>query len=56
MAIPRDIHKSVLELNRVKVYNIDEISSLDYKNKKLLSTMVQNEYYFKKITYLQEFK
>ena len=54
MAIPRDIHKSVLELNRVKVYNIDEISSLDYKNKKLRQErMIKFKYIVKE--YLEEF-
>lgn len=33
MAIPRDIDKKVLELKRVQVYNIDEISKIDDENK-----------------------
>lgn len=35
MAIPRDIDKNVLELERVEAYNIDEISKIDDENKVL---------------------
>ena len=54
MAIPRDIHKSILSLSRVKAYNIDEISNLDDKNKKLRQDrMIKYKYIVEE--YLKEF-
>ena len=43
MAVPRDIDKEVLKLDRIKNYNIDEISKIDDKNKKLRIAKM-NEY------------
>lgn len=45
LAIPRDIDKEVLELERIEGYNIDEISKIDDKNKVLrMERMNQYEY------------
>lgn len=45
LAVPRDIDKEVLKLERIEVYNIDEISKIDDKNKVLrLERMNQYEY------------
>ena len=35
MAVPRDIDEKILKLDRIKNYNIDEISMIDDNNKKL---------------------
>lgn len=35
MAVPRDIQKSVKDIEGIELYNIDEISKIDDKNKKL---------------------
>lgn len=45
LAIPRDIDKEVLKLERIEGYNIDEISKIDDKNKVLrMERMNQYEY------------
>ena len=41
MAIPRDFEEGVLSKDRVKVYNIDEISKIDDANKKLRSSRMK---------------
>lgn len=45
MAIPRDVDKEVLNLERVELYNIDEISRVDYENKELRNEKMK-EYKF----------
>lgn len=45
LAVPRDIDKEVLKLERIEGYNIDEISKIDDKNKVLrMERMNQYEY------------
>lgn len=45
LAVPRDIDKEVLKLERIEGYNIDEISKIDDKNKVLrIERMNQYEY------------
>jgi len=45
LAVPRDIDKEVLKLERIEGYNIDEVSKIDDKNKVLrIERMNQYEY------------
>ncbi|PJI08289.1 MULTISPECIES: glutamyl-tRNA reductase [Clostridium] len=54
LAVPRDVEEDVYKLKNVKVYDIDEISDIDSKNKqKRKDVMEQNDYIMKK--YIEEF-
>lgn len=55
MAIPRDIDKNVLELERVESYNIDEISKIDDENK-ILRAEKMKEYRYLIDDAIEEYK
>lgn len=55
LSVPRDVEKEVAFLNRTEVYNIDTISRIDDKNKKLRKEkMDENKYIMFK--YLREYE
>lgn len=54
MSVPMDVHKDVALLDRVNVYNIDEISKIEDENKSLrVERMNSNKYIVEK--YIKEF-
>lgn len=55
MAIPRDVDKEILNLERVELYNIDEISRIDYENKELRNEKMK-EYKFIVDEAIEEYK
>ena len=54
MAVPRDVEVEVGLLNKVKVYNLDEISEVDDENK-VLRVQRMSEYKYIYEEYLKEY-